>query len=547
MNETKITTPADRLAGLKENWKQDIISGFILFLIALPLSLGIAMASGMPPLAGIIAAVVGGMVVSQISGSYVTINGPAAGLIVVILGAVESLGGGAAGYHAALAACVVSGLILFVLGLCKTGELGYFFPSSVVHGMLAAIGIIIMTKQMPFLLGVRPPAKEPLQLIARIPDMLLTLNPEIALIGIVSLIILIAHACWQNKLTWLKRIPAPIIVVAFAVALGQYFDLEHAHAYALGGHQYALDPKKFLVVLPNNVLEGITHPDFSKIGTGAFWLAVMSITLIQGVETVLSCAAVDKLDVFRRRADLSRDLAAVGFGSAVSASIGGLPMIAEIVRSTANVANGARTRWSNFFHGVFMLVFVLLGASLIDQIPLAALAALLVFTGYRLSSPKVFRHTHEIGPEQLALFLLTVVTTLATDLLIGVAVGVTAKLLLHLLRGAPIKHLFSADISVEPCPDGSHFVQIRGAAIFSNYLSIKKHLDKLPRGGNVRVDLSNARLVDHTVMDNLHHFQSDYNNENGHFTLMGLDGHDSASLHPLASRRLSGKHPSAVP
>ena len=185
MSQQSITVlPADRLAGLKQNWKTDIVSGFILFLIALPLSLGIAMASGMPPMAGIIGAMIGGLFVSQISGSYVTINGPAAGLIVVILTSVDRLGGGSQGYHATLAAIVISGVLLFVMGLFKAGELGKFFPASVVHGMLASIGIVIMLKQFPVMLGVAPPAKEPIELLLKLPFTISHANPEIAAIGI---------------------------------------------------------------------------------------------------------------------------------------------------------------------------------------------------------------------------------------------------------------------------------------------------------------------------------------------------------------------------
>ena len=200
MEEASLNPPKDRLAGLKENWKNDMTSGFIVFLIALPLSLGIAMASGAPPLAGIIAAIIGGIVVSQLSGSHVTINGPAAGLIVVILGAVDRLGGGAQGFHCTLAAIVVAGVILTLLGLVKAGELGYFFPSSVIHGMLAAIGLIIMLKQFPIMLGAVAPAKEPLMLALKTPETVMGLNPEIALIGLISLIVLIVHASIKHPL-----------------------------------------------------------------------------------------------------------------------------------------------------------------------------------------------------------------------------------------------------------------------------------------------------------------------------------------------------------
>ncbi len=536
MNTSTVAIPKDRLAGLKENWKTDILSGFIIFLIALPLCLGIAIASGVPPMAGIITAIIGGIVVSQISGSYVTINGPAAGLIVVILASVDRLGGGSVGYHSTLAAITISGVILFVMGMCKAGELGDFFPSSVVHGMLASIGITIMAKQLPFVLGAKPPAKETLVLIASIPKMIAGLSPEIAFIGGLSLAILIGHSLIKNKT--IKKIPAPLIVVAVAIALGFYFDLEHQHVDVISGHQYNLNPK-FLVNVPTSFMEGITHPDFSQISSYAFWLSVVSITLVQGIESMLSCAAVDKLDPYKRHANLSRDVAAVGLGSALCGLVGGLPMIAEIVRSTANVANGAKTRWSNFFHGVFMLVFVLTAASMINTIPLAALAALLVFTGYRLASPRIVRETHEIGWDQTIIFVSTCVACLATDLLIGVFTGIVLKFILHIVRGAPILRLFSANVEIKNENENDYSVQVKDAAIFSNYLSLKMKLAKIPRKKNVQLDLSKTSLVDHTVMEHLHHYAQTYIKDGGQFTIIGLDSHKPSSAHPMSSRRLS--------
>ncbi len=530
------TQPKDRLSGLKENWKSDLMSGFIIFLIALPLCLGVAMASGVPPMAGIISAVIGGLIVSQISGSYVTINGPAAGLIVVILGTVDRFGGGGQGYHVALAATVVAGLALFVLGLFKAGELGHFFPSSVVHGMLAAIGIIIMSKQFHIMLGVSPHAREPLELIAEIPHSLVSLNPQVSLIGLSSLVLLIVHASTGNKI--IKRVPAPLIVVLVAIGLGAALGLDHKHVYSFAQQNYLLDPAKVLVSLPSNVMDGVAHPDFSKIGMYSFWLAVFSITFVQGVETLLSAAAVDRLDRFGRQSNLSSDVAAVGLGSAISGLIGGLPLIAEIVRSSANVDNGARTRWSNFFHGMFMLVCVLLAASLLNRIPLCALAALLVFTGYRLASPRVFKETFEIGIEQAIIFTTTIIATLATDLLIGVTVGIVTKLAVHIMNGAPPLGLFSPDITVTAGTDGTYFVDIRRAAIFSNYLPMKKQLDILPSGARVQVDLSGALLVDHTVMDKLHHYAEAYRAKGGVFEICGLERHSSVSHHPLSARRL---------
>lgn len=530
------TLPKDGMSGLTAHWRSDILSGFIVFMIALPLSLGIAMASGVPPMAGLISAIIGGVLVSLISGSHVTINGPAAGLIVVVLCSVERLGGGTSGYRGALAAIVVSGAILFILGLMRAGELGKLFPATVIHGMLAAIGIIIMAKQLPYLFGVSVEAKEPIALFMSIPAMIAHLNPAITATALASLLLLIGHSAIKNRL--LKKIPAPVIVIVAAVALGSILGLDQEHKYHFCGMQYQIEPAKCLIRLPKNVIEGIVLPDFSRLNTYAFWVSVLAITLIQGLESLLSCTAVDRLDPHRRQANLSRDVAAVGLGSVVSGMLGGLPIIAEIVRSSANITNGADTRWSNFFHGLFLLFSLLFAAALINKIPLCALAAILIVTGYKLTAPKVFKEVNALGREQTVIFLTTILAVLFTDLLIGVAVGIVTKLVLHLGRGAALSNLFKAQLSTKLRLDDSIEIIVSGALLFSNYLSFKKALDNLPQGRYVLVNLRTTQLIDHSVMEHLHHFSEDYNRKGGAFEIVGLDQHESASRHPLSARRL---------
>jgi MFS superfamily sulfate permease-like transporter len=236
---------------------------------------------------------------------------------------------------------------------------------------------------------------------------------------------------------------------------------------------------------------------------------------------------------------LSRDLSAVGLGSAIAGMLGGLPLIAEIVRSTANISSGARTRWSNFFHGAFMLAAIMFCAAYINKIPLAALAALLVFTGFRLAAPKVFKEAHEIGTEQLFIFITTIVATLTTDLLIGVAVGITTKLVLHLIAGVPIRSLFKARVKVQDLGDSKVLVEVDDSAIFSNFISLKSYLDKIAAGQNISLDLSRTRLVDHTVMERLHEYSEEYAQKaGGHCHIIGLDAHKAASNHPFAARNL---------
>ncbi len=540
--------PKIGFAGLTENWRADIISGLLVFLIALPLCLGIAMASGFPPQAGVITAIVGGLFVSRINGSFVTITGPAAGLIVVILDSVQALGGGdaMAGYHYTLAAIVCASVIQTLMGLMKAGKMSAFFPSSAVHGMLAAIGIIIMAKQVHVMLGVKPDAGTLFETISAIPASIRDMNPEVATIGCIGLLILIAWQTVGNR--YLKMIPAPLIVVAVGMVLGQYFDLDHEHLYLflpdtqfLPHHEFTIGPK-FLVSIPQNFLASFAFPDFSLVGHAVFWQQVITICLVGSLESLLSAAAVDKLDHYKRTSDLNRDLAAVGLGNVICGLIGGMPMIAEIVRSSANVNNGARTGWANFFHGLFLLIFVALFPRVVHEIPLAALAALLVFTGFRLASPSQFKKTLEIGWDQLGVFVITIVGVLATDLLIGVAIGIFAEFVIHFGRAVNWSAIFKIYRKVEETEPGVFRVEISGAAFFGNYLLLKDELSKIPPGKKIVIDLSNTALIDHTVMENLHHFCEDYEKTGGHAEIQGLDGHVATSAHPLAPRKRVGEN-----
>ncbi|OAI15489.1 MULTISPECIES: SulP family inorganic anion transporter [Methylomonas] len=538
-----VALPKTGIPGLIENWRSDLLSGFLVFLIALPLCLGIAMASGFPPMAGIISAIIGGVVVSRINGSYMTINGPAAGLIVVIVDAVQSLGQGdaMAGYRYTLAAIVVASVLQVLLGVFKAGKLSAFFPSSVVHGMLAAIGIIIMAKQIHTLLGVKPEAKTLLGTIAEIPHSIVEMNPEVSLIGLCGLALLILWSVIKQPA--LKMIPAPLLVVMLGLALGQFFDLDHIHQYLflpdaeiLPHHEFTVGPA-FLVAVPENFMSGFYFPDFSKITDHEFWISVVTIWLVGSLESLLSASAVDKLDPYKRNSNLNRDLAAVGVGNLVSGMIGGLPMIAEIVRSSANINNGAKTGWANFFHGLFLLIFVALFPRLIHEIPLTSLAALLVFTGFRLASPKEFAKTLTVGLDNFAVFVITIIGVIATDLLVGVAIGIVVELLIHVSRGLKPGNIFSMAYHVNQTNADTYHIAVSGAAVFSNFISLKSLLADFPEKQNVFFDLTDVDLIDHTVMEFIHHYTEEYNHAGGRCQILGLDDHHSYSDHHLAARR----------
>jgi MFS superfamily sulfate permease-like transporter len=521
-----LAIPKDGFAGFKQNIKDDAISGFIVFLLALPLSLGIAKASDFAPLMGLITAIIGGIVVSFFSGSLLTIKGPAAGLIVIVVGAVTDFGGGDIGWHLALGAMFVAGIVQVLFGILKLGKLSDIFPLSAVHGMLAAIGIIIIAKQIPVLLDVNPDmvkGKSPLQLLASIPNFISHLDPRATGIGAVCLLIMLF---WNKvKIPYIKSIPAPLMALLIAVPAELFMDFQ------------TTEPSYALVHL-GNLLEHINvNVDFSGIAqTGTFIKYTIMFALVGSLESLLTVKAVDMIDVYKRKSNTNKDLIAIGIGNVFSSILGGLPMISEVARSSANVNNGAKTRWANFFHGLFLLIFVVAASHFIELIPNTALAAMLISVGIKLAHPKEFIHVFRIGKEQLLIFLVTIFFTLYEDLLVGIAAGMVLKIIIHLINGAPLSSIFKATASVS-FNENNYLIEVERAAIFTNFLGIKSRLEAVPAGMNITVNFSNAKLVDHSVMEHLHLFEHDYIQQGGTFHITGLSDHKLLSEHKLAARK----------
>jgi MFS superfamily sulfate permease-like transporter len=539
--------PKDGLEGLKENLSADALSGFLVFLLALPLSIGIAKASDFPAIFGLVTAIVGGIAVSFFAGSRLTIKGPAAGLIVIASGAVTAFGGGDTGWHLALGAIVVAAVIQILFGVFKLGKLADFFPGAAIHGMLAAIGIIIMSKQIHTLLGIDPKmlkGKEPLELLAMIPESIANLNLHLTEIGIICLLILIGFSFIKHPI--FKKIPAPLIVVLASIPLAMFL-----------GVKTEVGIEKFSLVKIGDIFQaftngtafqkisdtasftshGLINADFSGISThaGDFAMYVVLFALIGSLESLLTAKAIDGMDEYKRKSDFNKDLIAVGVGNAVSGLLGGLAMISEVARSSANVANGAKTRWANFFHGVFLLLAVLVGVTIIEMIPNAALAAMLIFVGFRLAHPKEFIHMWHIGKEQFAVFTITVIVTLATDLLIGVGTGILLEIIINVMNGTPISNLFKSNVAVTNQND-NYTLTANSALVFSNLLGLKKVIATVPQGKKLTIDVSKAALVDHTTIIALNDLKKDYEDNGGDMDIKGFNNHTQLGHAPTSTR-----------
>ncbi len=534
MEHTRNNIPAEGISGLKENFKSDVISGFIVFLLALPLSLGIAKASEFPPIMGLITAIIGGIIVSLLSGSRLTIKGPAAGLIVIVASAVSEFGKGdpILGWKLALGAMVIAGFLQIVFGILKLGKLADFFPLSAIHGMLAAIGIIIIAKQIPIILNNNPTltkGKGPLELLTNIPNFITDLDPKTTFIGVISLLIMLGWSKIKNKTV--EMIPAPLVVLLFAIPAELLMRFK------------ATEPVYALVKIGNLVDNINLNASFAGISqTGTFIKFVIMFALVGTLESLLTVKAIDLIDPFKRKSNPNKDLIAIGIGNVFAAFLGGLPMIAEVARSSSNVNNGAKTRWANFFHGFFILTFLLFTAPLLEMIPNAALAAMLISIGIKLTHPKEFLRTFRIGKEQLAISLVTIFFTLLEDLLIGITSGIILNMLMHLINGAPITAFFKAptEVSLE---GNEYYVRISKAAIFSNFIGIKRKLEEIPSGFNITIDLAKTKLVDYSVMENLERFKYDYESYgNSRVKIIGLSNHKTLSNHPLSSRKKIDKN-----
>ena len=529
--------PKEGFKGFVENFQSDLIAAISVSLIALPLSLGIALAAGAPAMSGILSAVVGGVVTTFFRGGHISINGPAKGVIAVILLGITLMDDGSGqAFNYVLGAIVVSGAIQTLLGLLKLGRLADIFHSSVILGILAAIGIIIFAKQIHVALGTHSESSNIVQNLIDAVLLIPEANPFVVLISLTGLIILLFHSKISFRL--FQFFPAPIWVIALSIPFVYLFNFFDAQTLTFFGKSYEVGPS-LLLKIPENIMESIMFPNFSMINTIEFWTTVFSLLIITSIESLAIAKAVDKIDPYKRKTDLNKDLTGIGLSTVASGFVGGLPIIAVIIRSTVNIHNGAKTKWSNLYQGILLLILIVVLGPLMRQVPLCAFAILLVFTGFKLASPGVFKQVYDHGPEQLIFFIFTMVLTLYTNLLVGLLGGLSLALATHmLLAKLPIsqffKMVYNSGSDLSQIAEDRYELKIKGIANFLSIPRIDKLIKKIPDGVEVRVDLTDTKLVGITFMDYIVDYLKIQKTLGGNVVLEGLGSHVSYSTYNRA-------------
>jgi MFS superfamily sulfate permease-like transporter len=485
-----------------QNITTDFSSSIVVLLVALPLCLGIALGSGAPLFSGIIAGVIGGIVVGVFSGSHLSVSGPAAGLTTIVAVAILKL----QVFEAFLLAVVLAGVFQLILGFIKAGVIGDYIPNSVIKGMLAAIGLILILKQFPHLIGYDAdfggdesfdqPDKE--NTLSGILSSFNFITPSAVVIGMASLLLLFL---WEQKFIksqkWLQMVPGPLIAVIAGTAINEYF--KSAMPY------YALEVKH-LVALPiaasiSEFFHFFNFPKIEFLRTADVWVTAVTLAIVASLETLLGIEAVDKLDPLKRVTPPNRELKAQGIGNIVSGLIGGLPITSVVVRSSANVSAGAKTKCSTILHGIFLLLCVLFIPFILNKIPLAALAAILIFTGYKLAKVSLFKEFYQKGWDQFVPFVVTIAAILMTDLLKGIIIGIGVGLF-YMIRSN-----FRSSVLV--VNDENKFLfRLRKDVSFLNKPIIKRKLEEVPANAFVLIDATRADFIDKDVIEEVNNFMA---------------------------------------
>lgn len=515
-----------------QHLNSDLPAGIVVFLVALPLCLGIALASGAPLFSGLIGGLVGGLIVSWLSGSQLAVSGPAAGLTVIVFNAIHTLGS----FQGLLVACILAGIMQLILGFLKAGIIGAFFPSAVIEGMLAAIGLILIIKQLPHATGyhthfegdesyMRDTAQSS---FIEIFDAFTRLSKGSLVISIVALLLMVLwNIAWFKRQKFLKLVPGPLVVVVWgliynvvALKFAPEWAVSQEHLVSLPVSDKASDFFNNFALPNANYLNYLSNPQV--------YIVAVTIAIIASLETLLSLEATDKLDPSKRIAPTNRELKAQGVGNIISGLIGGLPMTAVIVRSAANINAGGQTRVACFTHGVFLLFSTIFFAQYLNYIPLASLAAILLYTGYKLANPVLFKSFYQKGMSQFLPFLITVIAILITDLLKGMAIGMVVGLFFV------IKANYHAAITMTQ--DGlNYWVTLNKDVSFLNKALLRKFILRITPNSKVIIDASKAQFIDHDILEIIQDF-----------LLSALDNNIEVKLIDVFGKEKIQKHESLV-
>ncbi len=484
--------------------KEDIPAGIVVFLVALPLCLGIALASGTPLFSGLIAGLVGGLVVSLVSGSQLAVSGPAAGLTVIVFNALQSIGN----FQGLLVACVLAGVLQLAFGFLKAGVIASFFPSAIIKGMLAAIGLILIIKQIPHATGFDASfegdedymAESASSSFNELSEALQAITPGAVAISVIGLLILIVWELpWFKKQAVLKLIPGPLVTVLWGVGFNMWAS-KFAPDWQVKEHHMVELP---VSAQPMDFFNNLVFPDASYLSHPQVYISAITIAIIASLETLLSLEATDKLDPLKRLTPTNRELKAQGVGNIISGMLGGLPMTAVIVRSSANINAGGKTSVSCFVHGVFLLISILFFAQFLNLIPLSCLAAILLFTGYKLAKPALFMEHYRKGLSQFLPFVITVVAIIATDLLKGMAIGMVIGLFFV------IRANYNAAITMTMTKNKArnhYLISLNKDVSFLNKALLRKFILMVEENSKVLIDASKVHFIDHDILETINDF-----------------------------------------
>ncbi|MEM1319193.1 MAG: SulP family inorganic anion transporter [Bacteroidota bacterium] len=491
--------------GIFQNLKNDIPASVIVFLVAVPLCLGIALASGAPLFSGIIAGIIGGIVVGALSGSQLGVSGPAAGLAIIVLYAIKELGG----FEVFLLSVVIGGVLQLLLGFAKAGIIGYYFPSSVIKGMLSGIGIIIILKQIPHAFGYDKDYEGSLSFTQ--PDghntfselfyMLEAVSPGAIIITVASLLILVLwEQPFMKKIKAFKLIQGPLVVVSLGIVLNIVF--QSMPDFALNAEQVVAIP---VAESLTGFFDQFTFPDYSHLGNPAVWLTGATIAVVASLETLLCLEATDKLDPYKRVSPANRELMAQGAGNILSGLIGGLPITQVIVRSSTNIQSGGRTKMAAILHGIILLGCAMAIPALLNLIPLASLAAILFLVGYKLAKPVLFKQMYALGHTHFIPFMVTILGIVFTNLLVGIGIGLAVAIFYVLYNNYKKPFLFESDKHLS---DGTIRLELAEDVTFINKASIQRTLTQIPNGAKVIIDASKSINIDHDVLEIIEEFET---------------------------------------